>query len=95
VVNETLGIRSYIPEPNRKTPWDWSERPASQRRAVTGNHRRVRRAEQEAATAAERVDGANVCSCLRDGGRETLLVAWAVKRYQNDICFRLQRAIWA
>jgi len=42
VVNETLGIRSYIPEPNRKTPWDWSERPASQRRAVTGNHRRVR-----------------------------------------------------
>jgi transposase len=42
VVNETLGIRTYIPEPNRKTPWDWSERPASQRRAVIGNHRRVR-----------------------------------------------------
>ncbi len=42
VVNETLGIRTYIPEPNRKMPWDWSERPPSQRRAVTGNHRRVR-----------------------------------------------------
>ena len=22
VVNETLGIRTYIPEPNRKMPWD-------------------------------------------------------------------------
>ena len=42
MVNETLGIRTYIPEPNRKMPWDWSERPPSQRRAVTGNHRRVR-----------------------------------------------------
>jgi transposase len=42
VVNETLGLRTYIPEPKRQAPWDWSERPASQRRAVTGNHRRVR-----------------------------------------------------
>ena len=31
VVNETLGIRTYIPEPKRKVPWDWSERPAPQR----------------------------------------------------------------
>jgi transposase len=41
-VNETLGVRSYIPEPKRKQRWKWKDRPASQRRAVTGNHRRVR-----------------------------------------------------
>jgi transposase len=41
-VNEALGVRTYIPEPKRKKPWTWSERPAEERRAVTANHRRVR-----------------------------------------------------
>ncbi|MGA7415033.1 MAG: transposase [Bryobacteraceae bacterium] len=41
-VNQTLGIRTYIPEPKRKTPWKWSERSEAERAAVTGNHRRVR-----------------------------------------------------
>ncbi len=41
-VNEALGVRTYIPEPKRKRPWKWSERPAAERRAVTANHRRVR-----------------------------------------------------
>ena len=41
-VNETLGIRTYIPEPKRKTPWKWSDHTAAERRAVTGNHRRVK-----------------------------------------------------
>jgi transposase len=40
-VNETLGVRTYIPEPKRKKPWKWSERSAAERRAVTANHRRV------------------------------------------------------
>ena len=44
---------------------------------------RARRAEQEAATAAERVDGTDVCSCVRDGRRETLLVARAVKSIET------------
>jgi len=42
VVNETLGIRTYIPEPKRKAPWKWSERSEAERAAVTANHRRVR-----------------------------------------------------
>jgi transposase len=42
LVNETLGVRTYIPEPKRKRPWKWNERPAAERRAVTANHRRVR-----------------------------------------------------
>jgi transposase len=41
-VNETLGIRTYIPEPKRTTPWKWSNHTAAERRAVTGNHRRVK-----------------------------------------------------
>jgi transposase len=41
-VNEALGVRTYIPEPQRKKPWAWSERPAAERRAITANHRRVR-----------------------------------------------------
>jgi DDE family transposase len=41
-VNETLGIRTYVPEPKRKTPWKWSDRTPAERRAVTGNHRRVK-----------------------------------------------------
>jgi transposase len=42
-VNETLGIRTYIPEPKRKRPWKWSDHTVAERRAVTGNHRRVKR----------------------------------------------------
>jgi Transposase domain (DUF772)/Transposase DDE domain len=42
VVNQTLGIRTYTPEPKRKSPWKWSERSEAERAAVTGNHRRVR-----------------------------------------------------
>jgi transposase len=42
LVNGPLGVRTYIPEPQRKTRWKWRERPAEQRSAVTGNGRRVR-----------------------------------------------------
>jgi hypothetical protein len=48
LVNETLGVRTYIPEPKRKCPWKWSERSAAERRAVTANHRRVRGARSKA-----------------------------------------------
>jgi transposase len=41
-VSQTLGIRTYIPEPKRKTPWKWSDHTEQERRAITGNHRRVR-----------------------------------------------------
>ena len=42
LVNGPLGVRTYIPEPQRKTPWKWRKRPAEQRSAVIGNSRRVR-----------------------------------------------------
>jgi hypothetical protein len=42
VVNETLGIRTYVPEPKRKAPWKWSKQSEAERAAITANHRRVR-----------------------------------------------------
>jgi len=42
LVNETLGVRTYIPEPKRQRPWKWRERTAAERHAITANHRRVR-----------------------------------------------------
>jgi len=38
----SLGLRTYIPEPKRNAPWNWSQRPAAERAAVLGNRRRVR-----------------------------------------------------
>jgi transposase len=40
----SLGLRTYIPEPKRKSDWDWTERTADHQRAVHGNRRRVKRA---------------------------------------------------
>jgi hypothetical protein len=42
LVNGPLGVRTYIPEPQRKARWKWRERPTEQQAAVTGNARRVR-----------------------------------------------------
>ncbi len=43
---ESLGIRgkTYIPEPQRKTEWDWSKRTDAERKAVTNNRHRTQRA---------------------------------------------------
>ena len=41
---DSLGLRTYIPEPKRKSEWNWTERTPEHQRAVYGNHRRVKRA---------------------------------------------------
>jgi len=41
---DSLDLRTYIPEPKRKSDWDWTERTPEQQRAVHGNRQRVRRA---------------------------------------------------
>jgi transposase len=41
---DSLDLRTYIPEPKRKSDWDWTERTPEQQRAVHGNRRRVQRA---------------------------------------------------
>ena len=37
------GVKTYIPEPHRKTEWDWESRPKSEQRAVTNNRHRTQR----------------------------------------------------
>jgi transposase len=41
---DSLDLRTYIPEPKRKSEWDWTDRTPEQQRAVHGNRRRVKRA---------------------------------------------------
>ncbi len=38
-----FGMKTYIPEPHRKTEWDWESRPKSEQRAVTNNRHRTQR----------------------------------------------------
>lgn len=38
-----LGVKTYIPEPQRSTEWDWENRPESEQRAVTNNRHRTQR----------------------------------------------------
>jgi len=40
---DSLGLRTYIPEPKRKSKWDWTDRTPEQQRAVHGNRQCVRR----------------------------------------------------
>ncbi len=40
----SLGLRTYIPEPDRPHPAKWTDKPAEQRVAVENNRRRMRRA---------------------------------------------------
>lgn len=42
LLNGPCELRTYIPEPKRKSHWKWRERPAEQQAAVMGNRRRVR-----------------------------------------------------
>ena len=39
-----FGVKTYIPEPERKVEWSWIDKPDSQQRAVTNNRRRTQRA---------------------------------------------------
>ena len=41
---DSLGLRTYIPEPQRNSEWKWTERTPAHQRAVHGNRRRVKRA---------------------------------------------------
>lgn len=41
---QSLGLRTYIPEPKRKKNWMWTDKTPEDQRAVLGNRQRVRRA---------------------------------------------------
>jgi transposase len=41
---DSLGLRTYIPEPKRTSDWTWTDRTPEHQRAVHGNRQRVQRA---------------------------------------------------
>jgi hypothetical protein len=68
-------VKTYIPEPQRKTEWDWSKRTDAERRAVTNNRQRTqrdygRRLQRRRSEVVER-SFAHVCET--GGGRRTWL----------------------
>jgi len=92
LVNETLGVRTYIPEPKRKRPWKWSERPAAERRAVTANHRRVRgaRSKKLQRRRSELVERSFAHVCETGGARRCWLhgISKVSKRYLLQVAAR-------
>src|SRR5947209_2656925 len=40
---QSLGLRTYIPEPKRQADWTWTDKPPEYQRAVLGNRQRMRR----------------------------------------------------
>jgi transposase len=47
VMSDELGVRTYIPEPKRRHPARWTDKPAESRRCVYNNRRRVQRAKSK------------------------------------------------
>lgn len=92
LVNEKLGIRTYIPEPKRKTSWKWSQRSTDQRRAIMANHRRVggARSKQLQRRRSELTERTFAHVCQTGGGRRCWLHGQlkVAKRYLLQVAAR-------
>ena len=78
---EFVGLRTYIPEPQRKHERRWTDKPAEFQQAVYNNRRRMRRKQRQTATTpSERGLRTDLCSHLRLRRRATNLVAKAAQR---------------
>jgi hypothetical protein len=92
LLNGPLGVRTYIPEPRRKTPWKWSKRPAEQQAAVRGNRRRVRgaRGKRLQRGRSELTERSFAHVCETGGARRCWLrgLAQVAKRYLLQVAAR-------
>ena len=83
---DSLGVRTYIPEPRRPHGSVWTGKPAGHRRAVLNNRRRVRRAKGKKLQRrrSEVVERTFAHVCETGGGRRTWLRGMkdVTKRYQ-------------
>ena len=70
-----LGLRTYIPEPKRRSRWDWVKRPWEEMIAVRANHRRVcgRRSKRLQRLRSERVERSFAHMCDTGGARRSWL----------------------
>jgi IS5 family transposase len=72
---ETLGLRTYIPEPKRPHGSRWTDKPPGHQRAATANRRRVRRAKSKGLQKlrSEKCERSFAHVCETGGGRRSWL----------------------
>jgi transposase len=84
-LSESLGIRTYIPEPDRKEERTWTDKPAEFRAATINNRRRVRRkkGKQLQRERSERCERTFAHVCDTGGARRSWLhgIVNVTKRY--------------
>ena len=74
-LQETLGIRTYIPEPKRKGKTDWTNKTPQERKAIMANRQRVKRAKGKKLQRlrSERVERSFAHVCETGGARRCWL----------------------
>jgi len=96
---QSLGLRTYIPEPQRQTDWTWTDKSPEHQRAVLGNRRRVRRkkGKQLQRLRSERCERSFAHVCETGGMRRSWLggLTEVAKRYQiAAAAHNLGRLLW-
>ena len=96
---QSLGLRTYIPEPQRRTDWTWTDKSPEHQRAVLGNRRRVRRkkGKQLQRLRSERCERSFAHVCETGGMRRSWLggLTEVAKRYQiAAAAHNLGRLLW-
>jgi IS5 family transposase len=87
-----LGLRTYIPEPERRYAWRWTDKPTEQQEAVMANRRRVRgrRSKKLQRLRSEFIERSFAHVCETGGARRTWLrgLAKVSKRYLIQVAAR-------
>jgi len=96
---QSLGLRTYIPEPKRQTDWTWTDKPPEHQRAVLGNRQRMRRkkGKQLQRLRSERCERSFAHVCETGGMRRSWLVGLTevAKRYLlAAAAHNLGRLLW-
>ena len=89
---DDLGMRTYIPEPERPHGYDWEKHSAAERKAVEGNRRRVRgaRSKKLQRLRSELTERSFAHVCETGGARRTWLrgLVQVTKRYLIQVAAR-------
>jgi transposase len=96
---QSLGLRTYIPEPQRRTAWTWTDKPPEHQQAVLGNRRRMRRkkGKQLQRLRSERCERSFAHICETGGMRRSWIggLTEVAKRYQiAAAAHNLGRLLW-
>lgn len=94
-----LSMRTYVPEPARRSPWSWTDKSEAQRSAVLNNQRRVKRTKGRKLQRlrSERVERSFAHVCETGGSRRSWLRGFedVTKRYRVAVAaHNLGRMLW-